>query len=854
MLGSMTDVSCRAFSYFLVAERRGLLQIDALLADLPITRAELEDPRGRVAWDVWAEMCDRAAAQLGHDPERLAQSGTVVADTGSRGFAGYLGPVASLFASPHALFDVVARWGGPALYRSHEFGLQRLPDGRLRFSAWLKPGYRPCLAWFQMIPGALLVLPRLVGQPEALVEVESVTATSGSYLITASMSRTLRARLRQTWAAMRSSQAIGDELAFQQQQLTATIDALRRSEGGFRAALDALPAYVALHRSGVVVYANPALCAAVGRPLRALENAALEELIHGEDRERFARELLVPPTSGEPRQLVVRLTDHGSTIRIVEAAALPPFDFAGRQTEGVFAIDITRRVRMEETFAILEASLPDLVVRLDRDGRVLDVRGGHEMQVQTRALESILGAQTWQLLGAMPSLSREHLERAHVAVERALTTRLEQSLELVTELDGEPRTFELRVVPRQEGDEVVVLVREVTSRRQADRQLAITERMASVGTLAAGVAHEINNPLTYVIAGHDELDVALAAMERGESVDVPALRRLLADVRDGTGRVRDIVASLRAFSRVEPRAPPSPMDPRDAIQRALAMCASELRHRAELEVDLGATPMIVADPSQLIQVVVNLLLNAAQALAGGDAERSATPARSRTIRVVCGTDDAGRARIEVHDTGVGIPPARLKRIFDPFYTTKPVGEGTGLGLSISHRIVHDLGGDITVSSEVGKGSTFVITLPAAPPEAARAAVAAVPAPVAGARVLIVDDELMVATALVRVLTRDGHEATAVGSADAALAILFDREFDLVLCDLMMPGKGGMDLYEEVLARSPVIAARFVFITGGAFTDESRARIERGPRPVLGKPPDLAALRAHVADALRRRVS
>jgi signal transduction histidine kinase/CheY-like chemotaxis protein len=837
----MTDISCRAFSYFLVAERRGLLDLTTLLAGLPITRAELEDPRARVSWDLWAELCDRAASQLGHDPKRLADSGTVVSDTGERGYVGYLGPVASLFASTDDMFDMVVRWGGPALYRSHEFGLEHLPGKRLRFTARLKPGYRPCQAWFQMIPGALQVLPRLVGQPDAVVETEEITPTSGAYVVSSAPGRTLLTRLRQTWSVLRAPRALSNELAFQQQQLASTIDTLRRTEGGFRSALDALPAYVGLHRGGAIVYANPALAAAVDRTEAALLGTPLITLIHPEDRDRFTRELLVDPASARPG-LTVRLIGAGVVPRMVEAAALPPFDFGGVRTVGIIAIDVSERTRMAETLSILQASMPDLVLRVSSNGCLLDVQGGLGLGDQARLLRGRIGNSDWAAAAHLPGAMAEHVTRTREALARALETGAEQRLELAAELDV-PRTYEVRLVPRQERDEVLVLVRDLTRERTAERQLMISERVASVGTLAAGVAHEINNPLTYVMAGSDELDLGLAALSRGETIDVAGLRALLAEVRDGVGRIRDIVASLRTFSRVDLGAAPTRIDPNDAVTRALAMCASELRHRATLDVELHPTPPVLAEPSTLIQVLVNLLINAAQAMPD---DLGAV----RRIRVVTGAE-LGRARIEVHDTGVGIAPGHLARIFDPFFTTKPVGEGTGLGLSISHRLITDLGGTIAVTSEVGEGSVFVVTLPAAPPEQGAPPPDAAAAP-ARARVLIVDDDPMVAGALARTVARLGHDCTTADSGAMALARMRAEPFDLVLCDLMMPGISGAELYAQVAALDPALAERFVFITGGAFTDATHRLVAEGSRPVLTKPPDLAALRQHLADAARRR--
>jgi signal transduction histidine kinase len=228
----------------------------------------------------------------------------------------------------------------------------------------------------------------------------------------------------------------------------------------------------------------------------------------------------------------------------------------------------------------------------------------------------------------------------------------------------------------------------------------LADRMASVGTLAAGVAHEINNPLAFILAN---LEFAIGELgDAGASAEVsPALT----EARAGPLRVREIVRDLRAFSRAEPGGS-EVVDPRSVLQSAIGLAQNEIRHRARLDVDAGEIPLVVASERRLGQVLVNLLINAAQAIPEGRAAEN----------VVCattGTAPDGRARIEISDTGSGIAPELLGQIFDPFFTTKPVGVGTGLGLSICHGIVAALGGEIQVESAAGKGSTFRVLLPPA---------------------------------------------------------------------------------------------------------------------------------------------
>ena len=235
----------------------------------------------------------------------------------------------------------------------------------------------------------------------------------------------------------------------------------------------------------------------------------------------------------------------------------------------------------------------------------------------------------------------------------------------------------------------------------------LADRMASVGTLAAGVAHEINNPLAFILAN---VEFALAEL-RGRGGRATEVLRALGEARDGGLRVREIVRDLKAFSRAG-RGGQRAVDLRRVLQSALGLAQNEIRHRARLEVDVGDIPPVMGSEHRLGQVFLNLLINAAQAIPEGRAAEN-------VVRAITATAPDGRALVEISDTGTGIPPDVLPRIFDPFFTTKPVGVGTGLGLSICHGIVSGLGGEIHVESTLGRGTTFRVLLAAARPARAR---------------------------------------------------------------------------------------------------------------------------------------
>jgi PAS domain S-box-containing protein len=425
--------------------------------------------------------------------------------------------------------------------------------------------------------------------------------------------------------------------------------------------------------------------------------------------------------------------------------------------------------------------------------------------------------------------------------------------------DGEPRFVLLRgkVAERDaRGKPVRIIgtVTDITEKKRMQAQLLQSDRMVSMGTLAAGVAHEINNPLAYVVSnlGFVLSELAAAGVDsvhgEGASRTLPGevlgeMRRALEEAKEGAERVRSIVRDLKTFSRPDETAR-AEVDVRRVLESAINMARNEIRHRARLVLELGPVPPVRASEHRLGQVFLNLLVNAAQAVPEGRAGEN-------EIRAVTRTDGQGRAVVEVHDTGAGMAPEVLTRIFEPFFTTKPVGVGTGLGLSICHGIVTALGGAMQVESKPGEGSVFKVFLPAAGerdraspgrPDAARPA---------RSRILVVDDEPLVGRAVQRALS-GRHEVVVEQGGRAALARLARGErFDLVLCDLMMPETTGMDLLEELTRLDPAHAGRVAFLTGGAFTAAAREFLERSGRPRIDKPFDPEGLLAAV-DALLPR--
>jgi signal transduction histidine kinase len=377
-------------------------------------------------------------------------------------------------------------------------------------------------------------------------------------------------------------------------------------------------------------------------------------------------------------------------------------------------------------------------------------------------------------------------------------------------------------------------------RRRLREQLTLSDRLATVGTLAGGIAHEINNPLAVALGNVEYALTTVTALEAGQAPPIgPELRDPLVDARDALGRVRDIIRDVKMFSRSGDPTRRGNVDLRQVLRSAMRMTWNEARHRARIVEQFDEVPVVEANDSRLGQVFLNVLVNAIQALPDGRAT-------NHRITVKTSTDERGWAVVEIADTGSGIAAEHLPRVFEPFYTTKPAGAASGLGLALAKAIVEESGGTIGLTSEVGAGTTVRITLPPGPP--IESATMPIPRPAIGrrGRILVVDDEPMLGAVVRRALTPE-HDVTVATSSREALAAMAGTRFDVILCDVMMPDIDGTALYWMI---DPAERRRIVFVTGGAFSPEVRTFLDEVPNPRLDKPFDPDLLRRLVRDLLR----
>ncbi|MEP7122632.1 MAG: ATP-binding protein [Byssovorax sp.] len=502
--------------------------------------------------------------------------------------------------------------------------------------------------------------------------------------------------------------------------------------------------------------------------------------------------------------------------------------------------------RAEDRLSSVISHAPIVLFGFDADGR-FTLGEGRGLAALGIAAGSLNGLSIFDVYRDSPQI----VEDARAALRgEAFTT--------MVHMGSSGLQYETRYTPRRGPDgqvvEVIGVAIDITDRRRAEAALKQSEarlidadRLASLGTLAAGVAHEINNPLSYVLLNLDLVLRELDARAHGAPPAAPCseLSTRLREARRGVDRVRLIVQDLKAFSRVDTERR-GPVDVRRVLDETLEVAANEIRHRARLVREFADVPPALANASRLGQVFLNLVLNAVQAIAEGDVEHN-------QITVAVSSRDDGRVVVAVRDTGAGIPEDILARVFEPFFTTKPSGFGTGLGLSICHGIVTSLGGEITVESRIGDGSVFRVILPGVasadePRPLSRRGSGpslslAIPPRAPRGRVLVVDDEPVLAAALGRSLEPE-FEVEVLGNGRQALDRLRrDPPFDAVLCDLIMPEMTGMDVYESLKDTDPDLTSRIIFMTGGTFTRRARDFLASIPNPALDKPFDLTMLEA-----------
>ena len=581
---------------------------------------------------------------------------------------------------------------------------------------------------------------------------------------------------------------------------------------------------------------------------------------------QLAREgLEVEPTRVETRAEMLAALGSGSWDIVVSDYGLPQFSgLEAIVTALAFDPDlpvilVSGTVGEETAAAVMRAGARDFILKdsLARLAMVLqrEVKDAQLRRAQRREAHVMLKTQAiaraggweWRLEGndlfvtegvlRLLEAPENYRLTSENSVERLAPGELSKVQEFLNstqdslELDVRVKTFTgkeltVRVVARVErrNDAIwrmVGAILDVTEHRQLEASVRLNDRLAAMGTIAAGVAHEINNPLTHLVAS---LPLVLDAVKKNTSSSHEV--EMLEGCIEGAQRIAAIVRDLKVFSR--PDESEADTEVAAVLTSVLNLLNLEYRHRSAIHAEVPNGLRVAAPSARLAQVLTNQIINAVQAM---PVDRSS----AKNLIKVVGSAERGTVTIEVSDNGSGMSAEVKSRLFAPFFTTKPVGEGTGLGLSVVRSIITGLNGTIEVESAEGLGTRFIVKLP----EGKRVAEPVLaPAPQASGRslrLLLVDDEPFLRRVTHRLL--QPHEVVEASSADEGLSILArDQRFDVILCDLMMPGRSGTDFYRDLSARSPQLANRFLFVSGGAVTAETEAFLrEVTPDRVVLKP-------------------
>jgi PAS domain S-box-containing protein len=385
----------------------------------------------------------------------------------------------------------------------------------------------------------------------------------------------------------------------------------------------------------------------------------------------------------------------------------------------------------------------------------------------------------------------------------------------------------------------LVVAHDMRERKRLEAALSARDRMVTVGILAAGVGHEINNPLLFITMNLEFLAEEIRAIgKRARHARIDPALASIAEAQQGAERIRKIVRGLHTFARGE-REEATELDVLSVLETSLSLTRNELRHHVRVVKNFHPVPHVYADESRLAQVFINLLVNAAHAM-------RQRPLEPNVITVSTSVGSRDTAVVEIRDNGPGMTSDVRTRVFEPFFTTKPIGEGTGLGLAIAYDIVVAAGGRITCESEPGAGTTFRIELPPHRHSLLpRETKAATPKPSRRGRVLVVDDDPVVAASLTRLLRADHDVDCAADGVEALAKLSAHASYDVVLCDVMMPRMAAAELYARVVRDQPTMASRFVFMTGATARLAAHAFLEGLPNPVLAKPFSVNELRTVV---------
>lgn len=665
------------------------------------------------------------------------------------------------------------------------------------------------------------------------------------------------------------------------------------TDRGYRQLIDNFPAFIlGIELDGTISIFNKFAQTTTGYTEDEIIGKKINDILQLEDPSFDTQPIKLPPQGIE-----APLLSASKGARYIKWYFIP---ILNRNAEllgwGAFGSDVTEeKKRIEEIKYLASMSrrvidaIPHSILLLDNELNIVDANRYHiekvgEAQILGKNIKELFPSKLLEESGLLQALNNCLINHVPANFMEVLLVNDENDAKWLN-----IRVYPLQQIPDEKLSSIILVIEDVTNYvkmrdklhttnqslmnanqelqntmeklREAQFEIIKSEKMATIGQLAAGMAHEINNPLGYLLSNitavsnyfwdirkvvnelrsliinsdNEELISKLKEIDKEENLDFifEDTKAVIEENIDGLLRIKGIIKDLSTFSLAQ-MGQYEWIDVNKLIDATLQMVYNTIKHKAVLKKLYGELPRIYADPTKLGQVILSIITNAAQAIEEGDAPNN-------IIEITTQYGEENNIYVSVRDTGCGIPEESLPKIFDPFYTTKPVGEGTGMGLAVSLSIMKEMGGDILVKSKKGEGSTFTVVIPTVPHHKEKrdkrfaGEVQGILEPQQKPRILIIDDEEKILSSFKRLLKTQFDVTTANGGKRGLDILSSDTNFDAIICDVMMPEVDGKDVYEFIKEKTPQLVDRLIFLTGGTFTQRTTKFVSQLTNPVLDKP-------------------